>query len=68
MLDHIYKIIERRGQYSGKKRKSSLNEVSRFTETELEKVQSMTRKVEPTTYVSSNRHVMPRENYIDSKN
>lgn len=42
--------------------------MSRFTETELEKVQSMTRKAEPTTYVSSNKHVIPRENYLDSKN
>ena len=67
MLDHIHKIIERRSQYSGKKHKSSLHEISRFTELELEKVQTITKKVEPTTFVSSNRHVLPRENYLDSK-
>ena len=66
MLDHIYKIIERRSQFSSRKRKSSLHDLSKFTEQDLEKVQSMTKRVEPTTYVSSNKHVLPRETYADS--
>ena len=74
MLDHIYQIIERRSQFASRRRKSSMTlsgvggseeMMTKLTDRDLTKVHSKTKKVEPGTYESPNRGVLPREHYMD---
>ena len=45
----------------------SEDKIAKLTDRDLTKVQSKTKKVEPGTYESPNRGVLPREHYMDFK-